>query len=38
MFKKIIEKLQYGSCKVKVDDEPDTNKKAGKNNSKGVEK
>ena len=27
MFKKIIEKLQYGSCKVKVDDEQDTTQK-----------
>ena len=38
MFKKIIEKLQYGSCKVKVDDEQDTTKKAGKKSSKDAEK
>lgn len=37
MFKKIIEKLQYGSCKAKVDDEQDTTKKAGKMNSKDTE-
>ena len=38
MFKKIIEKLQYGSCKVKAGDEQDTIKKAGKKSSKDTEK
>ena len=38
MFKKIIEKLQYGSCKVKIDDEQDAAKKAEKKSSNGVEK
>ena len=38
MFKKIIEKLQYGSCKVKIDKEPDITKKAEKKSSKDVEK
>ena len=38
MFKKIIEKLQYGSCKVKVDDNKDTVKESTKKKLEDVEK